>query len=111
MLEVYPLNSEEVAFLLAQIPARQFNVEEALIYAGQVPLAGYVLLEGKITIEKRGSPPRDIPVNSLICVRELLNDMPIRQTVKIASGSKAIILDKSTVLEIMENKKGLFLTA
>ncbi len=110
-IEVLPLSHEEVATLLEQSPSRKFNVSETLVYKGQVPIAGYVLLEGLMTISSNSKNSRTVPTNSLICADELLNNIALRETVEVAPGSKAIILDKSSVLELIESGKAFFLTS
>lgn len=110
-IEVLPLSHKEVATLLEQSPARQFNVAETLVYKGQIPLAGYVLLEGLITLSSSRKVTREVPINGLICASELLNDIALRETVEIAPGSKAIILDKSSVLDLIESGKTFFLSS
>ncbi len=101
-LEIHQLTPEHVSFLLQRLPARIYNSSEALVYEDQVPLAGYVLLEGEIIAETRGAIPQRVPINSMICTQELLNGIPLKQTITISPGSKVIILDKSSVLEILE---------
>ncbi|MBC75402.1 MAG: hypothetical protein CME64_05235 [Halobacteriovoraceae bacterium] len=110
-VEALPLSAEEIKTLLEQSPARKFNVSETLVYKGQVPIAGYVLLEGLMTISSSPKNSREIPTNSLICANELLNNIALRETVEVAPGSKAIILDKSSVLEMIESGKAFFLTS
>lgn len=110
-MQTYALDLNQVAFLLAQIPERRFNVEETLVYKGQVPMTGFVLLKGKMTLTKKGGEPKEVPLNTMICVRELLKDRPLSHNLVISPDSKVIVLDKSTILEMLESDKGLFLTA
>lgn len=110
-LEIHQLEKKQVDFLLQQSQPRKFNVAETLVYESQVPLAGYVLISGSITIHKKGSPIQEVPVNGLICLFHLLENTPLKQEVRISPGSEALILDKSTAREILEQKSDLFLTA
>jgi CRP-like cAMP-binding protein len=82
---------------------RLYNTTEELIYEGQTPHAGYLLVEGEIHFIKRKSVFQKILPGTLFGVTELMNHTPIKFTVRILPGSKVCILDKSTVKEILES--------
>lgn len=103
------LDQKQLSFLLERLPPRLFREAEELARDGQVPLAGYALLKGKITFEKKKQILKELDLNSVICVRELMQNIPLDHTIKIAPGSEAIILDKSSVLEILSENEGRFL--
>ncbi len=110
-LEVHQLDKEQINSLLKDIPVRTFNVDETLVYEKQVPMAGYILIEGKILFEKKGTPLKEVPLRGLICLKELLENRPVRHCIKICAGSKAVIIDKSTALELIGEQKRLSLPA
>lgn len=109
--DIYSVSQEQLSFLLNYLSPRKFNVTEELVYEGHVPFAGYVLLEGKITIEKRKKVIATVPINGLVGVSELLDHLPLPFTLKIHANSQALILDKSSVSEMMELDRNLFLKA
>ncbi|MEX0798214.1 MAG: cyclic nucleotide-binding domain-containing protein [Bacteriovoracaceae bacterium] len=102
------LSLDQIAFLEAHCPPRTFLAPEALVYSGQVPQAGYVLLEGKITFDSRNKTFETVPKNSMICVKELLSNSPVPRTIQIHPNSKVLILDKSSVLEMLRSPQGRF---
>lgn len=110
-MQTFPLNDDQVSFLLAHLPKRRFNASETLVYKGQTPLAGFVLLEGKMTVAKKGAEPQEVAPRTMVCVRELLENRPLRRNLAVSEGSSVIILDKSTILEMLKQEEGLFLTA
>lgn len=81
-----------------------FNTSTELIYEGQIPMAGYLLIEGEIHFLKRKTVFQKILPGTLFGVSELMSHTPIKFTVKILPGSKVCILDRSTVKELLEFK-------
>jgi CRP-like cAMP-binding protein len=79
-----------------------YNTESELIYEGQIPHAGYLLLEGEIHFIKRKTIIQKILPGTLFGVSELMNRTPLKFTVKILPNSKVCILDRSTVYELLE---------
>lgn len=81
---------------------RIYNTEMDLIYEGQIPHAGYLLVDGEIHFIKRKNVFQKILPGTLFGVTELMSHTPLKFTVRILAGSKVCILDKSTVKEILE---------
>jgi CRP-like cAMP-binding protein len=80
---------------------RLYNTASEIIYEGQIPQAGYLLIEGEIHFVKRKNVFQKIYPGTLFGVTELMNHTPLKFTVRILPGSKVCILDKSTVKEIL----------
>lgn len=78
-----------------------YQTETELIYEGQVPFAGYLLVEGEIQFIKRKAIFQKITPGTIFGVSELMENKPLKFTVKILPGSKVCILDRSTVKEIL----------
>lgn len=98
------LTPEQVNYFTHFSHVRLYSSQTQLIYAGQVPTAAYLLVEGKIIL--KDAQKRTIRVcekHSLIGFPELYNKIPYKYTVEIENGSKVIILDKSTMLEISKH--------
>ncbi len=81
---------------------RIYHTESDIIYEGQIPHAGYLLLEGEIHFIKRKKVIQKIQAGTLFGVSELMNNSPLKFTVRILPNSKVSILDKSTVKEILK---------
>ncbi len=92
---------------------RLYKTATEIIYEGQTPQAGYLLVEGEIHFIKRKNVFQKILPGTLFGVTELMNHTPLKFTVKILPNSKVCILDRSTVKEILdqfeeENLPGVF---
>ena len=88
--------------LLSHCSSSVYNTETELIYEGQSPTAGYLLLKGEIHFIKRKKIIQTIKPGTLFGVTELMENSPLKHTVKIAKNSKVCILDRSTVKELLE---------
>jgi CRP-like cAMP-binding protein len=80
-----------------------YKTESHIIYEGQIPHAGYLLIEGEIHFIKKKNIIQKIKAGTLFGVTELMSNSPLKFTVKILPNSKVCILDKSTVKEIIKD--------
>jgi CRP-like cAMP-binding protein len=96
------LKTDDINYLKAIFPPIYFNVETELIYIGQVPKAAYILLEGELQfLNQRNNLIKTCERNSLIGFHEINNREAFCYTVKIKPGTKLIVLDRSTIKEIL----------
>ena len=102
-ITIQHLDQTHLNLLKAFSEPRTYNTAQELIYEGQVPHAGYVLLEGEIHIIKRKKVIQKLTPNTLFGVNELMNKLPFKFTIKITPKSKVFILDRSTVIEITKD--------
>jgi CRP-like cAMP-binding protein len=82
-------------------PPRIFNTETEIIYEGHIPTAGYLLLEGKVHFVKRKRVVQIVGANCIFGISELMNNQPLKYTVRIEPGAQVCILDKSSIKEIL----------
>lgn len=81
---------------------RVYNSEAVLIYEGQTPHAGYLLIEGEIHFIKKKNIIQKLLPGTLFGAFELMNRAPFKYTVKILANSRVCILDRSTVQELVD---------
>ena len=96
------LDSSQILKMVKLSPPRLFNTESEIIYEGHVPTAGYLLIEGEIQFLKNKRLVQTIKEGALFGVNELMNNCPIKYTVRIIRNSKVCILDKSTIRDILD---------
>ena len=101
------LTNEQVEYLSKFSKECLYSSETQIIYANQIPMASYVLLAGKIIL--RDAQKRIVKTcqpKVLIGFSEFFHGKAYKYTVEIESGSKVLILDRSTILEIQnQNSK------
>lgn len=81
----------------------EINFETHVIYEGHIPNVGYLLLEGDAYLCKRNRPLQRLQKNSLVGVEELLGHTPFKWGLKVGPGTKLLILDRSTLMEILND--------
>lgn len=100
---VKTLTQTEVDYLKNFSDQHTYNTQTQVIYYGQVPMAAYLLLEGKITLlDAQKRPIKECSKNSLLGFYEIYTDTPFKYTAEITADSKVLILDRSTILEIKD---------
>ena len=95
------LDKRYIDKLVTLCPPRVYNTESEIIYEGHTPTAGYLLIEGEIHFLKRKRVVQTVHDDALFGITELMNNMPLKYTVRIQPNSKVCILDKSTIKELL----------
>jgi signal-transduction protein with cAMP-binding, CBS, and nucleotidyltransferase domain len=86
-----------------------FNTQTEIIYAGHTPKVIYVLLEGNIFFyNKKNKRVKECSVNCIIGSEEFLLNTPYKRTAVISLGSKVLILDRSSVNDLLYENFPLF---
>jgi len=100
------LNTNEINYLKKFASERIFNSEMTIIYKNQIPTAAYLILEGSIEItNKRKNFSQLLGQNHLIGLKEIYAHKKIKFNIDIKSGSKVLIIDHSTVLELLNKNR------
>lgn len=97
------LSLETIEFVKQYSDPRVYQTEAEIIYEGQIPNAGYVVVDGEIFLYKKRKIIHSIKEGTVFGVTELMNNNPFDYTAKIKPYSTVCILDKSTVKDILEN--------
>ncbi len=88
---------------------RIFQTASDIVYPGQIPIVGYLILEGEILLIKNKKIIERVTAGNVFGVVELMNNKPIKYTARIAPNSKVYILDRSTIKEIIQEVEGSYL--
>jgi CRP-like cAMP-binding protein len=99
------LNAPQIEIIEEHVKPRLYNTETEIIYEGQVPNVGYLIISGSIHLSKRKKIIKALQPGELIGVGELLNNHTFPYTCTIEPGSTVCILDKSTIYELMQEIK------
>lgn len=82
-----------------------FHNDFDFVYEHQIPNSAIMLLDGELLLLKRNKIVEVIKPGILLGVHQLLNNEPVRFACKISRKSKAILLNKSTLMDTIKNKK------
>jgi CRP-like cAMP-binding protein len=96
------LSPDEMNIILDHVQPRDYGTMTEVIYEGQIPNVGYLIVDGTIDLYKRKKPFKALGVGQLIGVGELMNNHNFRYTAVIHPGTKVCILDRSTIFELLD---------
>lgn len=97
--------SPEVARKIEAIAEKNsYNVSAELYYEDHIPLVGYLLLEGKGKLFKKRRKDISLKAGDLIGLIELMEHTPSKYGASIDENTTVAFLDKSTILEIIEEE-------
>lgn len=81
-----------------------FVNQTQIIYSGQIPMAAYVLVKGKIFLKDiQRRTIRTCSPYSLIGFSEIYSNSPYKYTAEIAEYSKVLVLGRSSIIEIQNS--------
>lgn len=100
-----PLTSLEIEILKKDFEVLTFPNDFDLVYENQIPNAGIALIEGSIDLIKNTKVHMTIQEGNLFGVFELISAEPVRYGYRIKAKSKIILLGKSDILNLRQNKK------
>lgn len=85
-------------------PPKKFFINSPLFYEGQVPVVAYLLLNGCIQLLKNNKVKKVLKPGSLIGLNELMTNSPSKLGAEVKAESTLCFLDKSTILEVIEEE-------
>jgi len=101
---IIQLCTDNVAKLRKISVPMKYEVEADLIYEGHTPIVGILLLSGKIKLYRGRRLRQQLDKGHLLGVRELMLNLAFEYTARIIAGSEICYLDRSTMLELLEDE-------
>ena len=101
---VIKLDDSEVSAIKLKWPPQAFIREFPLFYSGQVPNLAFLLTEGQIIIRHESKGDYVLKPPSLIGFKQLLKNIPSQSMAIICPNSKACLIDKATLVELLRTK-------
>jgi hypothetical protein len=97
------LSEDQVKYFTEFSDEHIYNTLTQIIYYGQIPMAAYLLLEGKITLlDAQKRKVKECYPKTLFGFSEIYYDKPFKYTAEISPNSKVLILHSSAILEIQK---------
>jgi CRP-like cAMP-binding protein len=102
---IIKLTTKEIRSLKKQFQSFHFNNDFDLVYEAHVPNTGIILLDGELKLLKKKKVSSTVKPGSLLGVYEMMNNEPVKNGCKVIGNSELIMLQKSDILEAMEDKE------
>jgi CRP-like cAMP-binding protein len=96
------VNSDLIKKIANYFPSKKYKSQSPLFYEGQIPISGYLILDGSIKIKKKNKI-KIIETGALIGIFELMNKTPSLISAEVLPNSNICFLDKTTLLEFFNN--------
>ena len=97
------IGHELIQKIIAFFPSKTFKAQSHLFYEGQVPISGYLILNGTVQISQKRKFKKMLQAGQLIGVSELLNKKPSTISAEVFPNTEVCFLDRTTLLEIFKN--------
>ena len=94
------LKKDIISKLLSFFPIKTFKSQSHLFYEGQIPIVGYLVIDGAIKITKNNKQQKILKPGSLFGLSELIHKKPSKISAEVLPETSLCFLDKSTILEI-----------
>lgn len=98
------LSSEERHELRKTFGVKSFQQTAHLFYEGHIPLFGFILINGECRLFKKKKLVCHLEIGTIIGAKEILNYLPFSYSGIIAENSELIIIDRTSLLEITEQR-------
>lgn len=99
------LTAKELKLLKQNFEPVTFNNFFILVHEKQVPSTCIILLNGKLEFLKHKKVEKFIEPGILLGVSHLIHNNPVKFDWKITDGSEVILIQKTDILEILEDKE------
>ena len=96
------LSGDLIDKITAYFPSKRFKSQSHLFYEGQVPISGYLILDGSIQVSYKKKFKKMLNSGHLLGVSELLNNKPIQMSAEAFPNTNVCFIDKTTLLEIFQ---------
>lgn len=94
------LSSDLIKKITSYFPSKKYKTQSYLFYEGQVPISGFLILDGSIQISQKKKIKKMLRAGYLLGVFELLNKMPIEISAEVCPDTEICFLDKTTLMEL-----------
>lgn len=96
------LSRDLINKITTYFPSKKFKSQSHLFYEGQIPISGYLILDGSIQVSYKKKFKKMLNAGYLLGVSELLNKKPIQLSAEAFPNTEVCFIDKTTLMEIFQ---------
>ncbi len=104
------LSRDLINKITTYFPSKKFKSQSHLFYEGQIPISGYLIIDGSIQVSYKKKFKKMLNAGYLLGVSELLNKKPIQLSAEAFPNTEVCFIDKTTLLEIFQGTDPELLT-
>jgi CRP-like cAMP-binding protein len=98
------LTNRELSILQQHFVPHRYGVESDIVYEGQVPNTGIVLLKGKVFLYRRRKLRATLGPGTMLGVAELWGHDPLENNCRVSANSELILIKKSDLTEALRQQ-------
>jgi CRP-like cAMP-binding protein len=98
------LSSELIKKIITCFPSKKFKFKSHLFYEGQIPISGYLILDGSIELSSKKKFKKILLPGNLIGICELLEKKPIAVSAEVSPNTEVCFIDRTTLLEMCKDE-------
>lgn len=96
----HDLSNDLIKEITEQFPSKTYKTHSVLFYEGQIPISGYLIIDGAIQITSKKKFKKVLSSGTLIGIMELIHKKPSQMSAEIFPNTIVCFLDISTVQEV-----------
>lgn len=96
------LSTDLIDKITAYFPSKKFKSQSHLFYEGQIPISGYLVLDGSIQVSYKKKFKKMLNAGNLIGIKELFDKKPIQLSAEAFPNTEICFIDKTTLMEIFQ---------
>ena len=101
-LKQIELSSNLIEKITSYFPSKKFKSQSHLFYEGQIPISGYLILDGSIQVSYKKKFKKMLNTGYFLGVSELLNKRPIYLSAEAFPNTEVCFIDRTTLMEIFQ---------
>lgn len=101
------LDAKQINYIKSVSQEKTYPTDTPLFYEGQTPVTAILILEGQVIISKGKKVKTTLRSGMLLGVKELMNNAPSTTGAIALANTLVCFLDKSTIMEIINNNDDL----
>lgn len=98
------LSPQEISAIRKQYEPMKFQNAFDLVYENHIPNTGILLIKGKAQLTRRKKAMETVEPGALLGVHQLVKGEPVKFGCKLQENAEVILLQKSDLLEAMEDE-------
>ena len=86
--------------ILSYFPSKKYKVQSHLFYEGQVPISGFLIINGAVKISNGKMFSKILSTGTIVGIDEHINKRPIPLSAEVYPNTEICFIDKGTLMDL-----------
>jgi CRP-like cAMP-binding protein len=101
--QFYKLSPEHFEIFKKNFHPAEISFSYDFVYESQIPNSAFILLSGTVELYRKNKKVGELEPGWMVGLNHILQEAPVTNTCKIKAGSHILVVEKSTILNILNN--------